>query len=49
MEIMIHDENGIPFSLGCVVFIDNSIWRLFCKHLEDTPEGHIPVKVIWKN
>lgn len=46
-EIGKHCENDYPFSLGCPVTVDHSIWRVMCKHLDDTPQGHIPYRVRW--
>jgi hypothetical protein len=47
-EIGLHDENGIKGSAGCVVVILNPLWRVLCKHLDDTPEGLITFRTRWR-
>lgn len=47
-EIGLHDENGIKGSAGCIVVIDNVLWRVLCTHLEETPDGLITLRVRWK-
>lgn len=42
-----HCDNDFPFSLGCPVTVSHPLWITFCKHMDDTPEGHILYKVRW--